>query len=256
MKYFIVGLFIVAFAGSCFGVTPAPGISTNLLKAVQASPTPPPVWCGTATLGLTATAGNVDSVLTAGKIISERKTKRNDLKLNADGTYGEVSSVKNAESLHGSAQDNQTFVDDTWYGYGRGDALHDAIANVDYRVITGAGVGYYFIKNKMTTLSSEAGPAYQTQRLGDEYNNYPSARVAQSFERKIDEHARIWENVEVIPPLTDPEAFLVNAEVGVETPLTHSLSLQTYLDDNFANVPAPGLKNNDVKLISGVVFKF
>jgi hypothetical protein len=80
--------------------------------------------------------------------------------------------------------------------------------------------------------------------------------VAEKFERKIDEHARVWENVEFLPPLTVPDAFLVNAEVGVETPLTHKLSLQTYLQDNFANVPAPGFKDNDMKLISGLVFKF
>jgi putative salt-induced outer membrane protein YdiY len=256
MKYIIPVLFFIAFAGNCFGVAPTPSVSTNLLKAVKATVTPPVVWTGTATLGLTATAGNVNSVLAAGKIISERKTQRNDLKLDADGTYGEVSSVENAETLHGCAQDNQTFIDNTWYGYGRGDALHDGIADVEYRLTTSGGAGYYFIKDKMTTLSSEAGPAFETEHLDDEYHNYPSARVAENFERKIDEHARVWENVEFLPPLTFPDAFLVNAEIGVETPLTPKLSLQTYVDDNFANVPAPGYKDNDVKLISGIVFKF
>jgi putative salt-induced outer membrane protein YdiY len=256
MRHFISLLFIIVFAGSCFGITPTSSLSTNLLKAVKATATPPAIWSGTITLGLTATAGNVDSVLVTSKVISERKTQRNDLKLNADGAYGEADSVKNAECLHGSAQDNQTFIDDTWYGYGRGEALHDGIADVDYRITTGGGVGYYFIKSKMTTLSSEAGPAFQTEKLDDEYNNYPSARVAENFERKIDDHARVWENFEVIPPLTVPDAFLINAEIGVETPLTRKLSLQTYVDDNFANVPAPGYKPNDVRLISGIVFKF
>lgn len=256
MRHFITVLFIVAFAGSCLAVAPAPSVSTNLLKAVKATAQPPKIWTGTGAFGLTATAGNVNSVLATGKIVSERKTPRNDLNLDADGAYGEADSVKNAECLHGSAQDNQTFIDDTWYGFGRGDALHDGIADVDYRFTTSAGAGYYFIKNKMTTLSSEAGPAFETEKLDDEYNNYPSARVAENFQRKIDEHARVWENVEFIPPLTFPDAFLVNAEVGVQTPLTKTLSLQTYLDDNFANVPAPGYKDNDMKLISGLVFKF
>jgi putative salt-induced outer membrane protein YdiY len=148
------------------------------------------------------------------------------------------------------------FIDDTWYTYGRGDALHDAIADVDYRVTSGGGAGYYFIRDKETTLSAETGPALEVEQLSEEYHNYPSARVAEQYEHKIDEHARVWENVEFLPPLTAPDAFLVNAEVGVETPLTHKLSLQTYLQDNFANVPAPGFKDNDLKLISGLVFKF
>lgn len=255
MKYIIPVLFLVAFAGSCWGNVPEPSVATNAVKAVKAR-TPPPVWTGTAALGLTATAGNVDSVLATANLVSERKTLRDDLKLNADGAYGEASSVKSAETLHGCVQENHTVIDDTWYGFGRADALHDGIADVDYRFTTSAGAGYYFIKDKMTTLSSEAGPAFQTEHLDDEYHNYPSARVAENFERKIDAHARVWENVEFLPPLTVPDAFLVNAEIGVETPLTRTLSWQTYLDDNFANVPAPGYKDNDLKLISGIVFKF
>jgi putative salt-induced outer membrane protein len=178
------------------------------------------------------------------------------LKLDADGAYGKADGVKSAECLHGFVQENHTFVDDTWYGYGRADGLHDAIADVDYRFTSSAGAGYYFIKNKMTTFSGEAGPAFEAERLDDEYHDYPTARLAENFERKIDEHARVWENIEFIPPLVFPDAFLVNAEIGVETPLTRKLSLQTCLQDNFANVPAPGYKDNDFKLVSGLVFKF
>lgn len=243
-------------AGRDFGATSNETVSTNLLRAVKTTPVPPTSWNGTITLGLTATAGNVNSVLATGKVLAERKTQHNDLNLDADGVYGEVSSVQSAQSVHGSAQDNQTFIDDTWYGYGRGDILHDAMANVDYRVTSGAGAGYYFIKDKQTTLSTEAGPALEVEQLDDEYHNYPTARLAERYEHKIDGHARVWENIEFLPPLTVPAAFLVNAEIGLETPLTHKLSVQTYVQDNFANVPAPGYKDNDLKVVSGLVFKF
>lgn len=263
MKYAIAIFIVAGFTGTCWGITAiqnnytnsAAG-STNLLKAVKATPAPPPHWDGTITLGITATQGNVNSVLSTAKLLAEKKCRWNQYNLEADGAYGEVSSVKNAESLHGSAQANHIFIDDKWYGYGHGDGLHDAIQDVDYRFNGGVGAGYYIIKNKVTTLSSEAGPAYEAEKLDDEYHDYPTARVAENFEHKIDDHARVWQNVEVIPPLTNPQAFLVNAEVGLETPLTHTLSLQTYVQDNFANEPAPGYKDNDLKLISGLVLKF
>jgi putative salt-induced outer membrane protein YdiY len=256
MKYYII-LFAVALIGEgCFAATPTPTVSTNLLKAVKATATPPVTWSGTLTMGLTVTAGNVNSVLTTGQITSERKSHRNDLILGADGAYGRVSGVQNVNSVHGSAQNNYTFIDDTWYGYVREDALHDAIADVEYRVTSSVGAGYYFIKNKMTTLSTEAGPSFRTEKLDDESHNYPAARVAENLEHKIDDHAKVWENIEFLPPLTFPDAFLINAEVGVETPLTKKLSLQTYLQDDYANVPAPGYKPNDLKLVSGLVMKF
>ncbi|HTV39579.1 MAG TPA: DUF481 domain-containing protein [Candidatus Sulfotelmatobacter sp.] len=256
MKYFILAFLFALIGESSFAATPAPTSSTNLLKAVKASVTPPVTWCSTVTMGLTVTEGNVDSVLTTGKIASERKTHRNDLTLGADGAYGEVTGIQNVNSVHGCAQDNQIFVDDKWYGYGRQDVLHDAIADVEYRVTSGVGAGYYFIKNKGTTLSSEAGPSFMTEKLDDQTHNYPTARLAENLEHKIDDHARVWENIEFLPPLTFPDAFLINAQVGVETPLTKKLSLQTYVQDNYANVPAPGYKPNDLKLVSGLVMKF
>lgn len=256
MKYFIFTLAVALIGEGCFAATPAPTVSTNLLKAVKATATPPVTWSGTVTMGLTVTAGNVNSVLTTGQFTSERKSHRNDLILGADGAYGEVTGIQNVNSVHGSAQNNYSFIDDTWYGYVREDALHDAIANVEYRVTSSVGAGYYFIKNKMTTLSTEAGPSFRTERLDNETHNYPTARVGENLQHKIDDHAKIWETIEFLPPLTFPDAFLINAEVGVETPLTKKLSLQTYLQDNYANVPAPGFKPNDLKLVSGLVLKF
>ena len=71
-----------------------------------------------------------------------------------------------------------------------------------------------------------------------------------------DGHTRFWQNVEFLPQFDRPDNFLVNAEVGAETPLTKRLSLQTVVQDNFANGPAPGRKDNDVKLVSALAYKF
>jgi putative salt-induced outer membrane protein YdiY len=162
----------VIFARHCFGANLGEPVSTNVLKSVKAVPVTPTKWDGTITLGLTATAGNVNSVLSSGKIAAENKTARNHLSLGADGVYGEANSVESAESLHGFAQYNHLFIDNTWYTYGRSDALHDAIADVSYRVISGGGAGYYFIHDKQTTLSAETGPTLEVEQLDDEYHNY------------------------------------------------------------------------------------
>jgi len=42
----------------------------------------------------------------------------------------------------------------------------------------------------------------------------------------------------------------------LETPLTRHLSLQTYVQDNYANRPAAGHKDNDAKLVSALAYKF
>jgi len=62
--------------------------------------------------------------------------------------------------------------------------------------------------------------------------------------------------MEFLPQVDKPDNYLINAEVGVETPITKKFSLRTVLQDSFANIPAPGRKDNDIKLISGLTYKF
>jgi putative salt-induced outer membrane protein YdiY len=226
-------------------------------SAVVATNVPPhkAVWENSVSLGLTATAGNVNSALATGNFRTHMKMPLDEWNLGVDAAYGEVSSIKNNETLHGFIQYNHLY-SERWYGYARGDALHDAIADVAYRFTFSPGAGYYFIKKKETSLAGEAGPAILYEKLDDEYHTYPTLRLAERFEHKFDEHARLWQSVEFLPPFTDPRAFLVNAEVGVETPLSKHLSLQTYVQDNYANRPAPGFEDNDVKLVSALAVKF
>ncbi|MGD0087238.1 MAG: DUF481 domain-containing protein [Verrucomicrobiota bacterium] len=214
-----------------------------------------PVWESRIALGLTATAGNSDSALATGNFQTHKKTPWDEWAMGLEGTYGEVSSVKNNEILHGFVQYNHLF-SNRWYGYARADALHDGIAGVTYRFTFSPGAGYYFIKDQETSLAGESGPAILYEKLDNAYHMYPTLRLAERFEHKFDGHARLWQNVEFLPPFTSPRDFLVNAEIGVETPLTKYFSLQTYVQDNYANHPAPGLKANDVKLVSALAIKF
>ena len=86
---------------------------------------------------------------------------------------------------------------------------------------------------------------------------YATMRLAENFEHKFNKNsARVWENVELLPQINQPSDYLVNAEVGVESALYKSVDLQVYLDDNYNSQPASGLRRNDVKLVSGVTYKF
>ena len=102
----------------------------------------------------------------------------------------------------------------------------------------------------------ELGPGMISQRLGGVDTTYAILRLAERFEHKLNDGARFWEKVEFLPQVNKLQNFLVNAEVGVETSLTKTFSLRVTLQDNFINQPAPGRKSNDVRLISGLVYKF
>lgn len=212
-------------------------------------------WHSSVSAGLTLTRGNSDTLLFSAKLLSDKKMPVNEYQFGADGTYGKNSGVENAESLHGFAQWDHLF-SDKFYGYLRAEGLHDGIADIRYRVTAGPGVGYDLIKEKQTTLALEAGASAVFQELGTNDTSYLTLRAAERFEHKFDNKARIWENVEILPQVDKFQNYLVNAEVGIEAPISKNLSLQAYVDDNYNSEPASGRKKNDVKLVSAIAYSF
>ncbi len=219
------------------------------------APPPPPAWESIATLGFSLTKGNSDTLLLAANVKTQKKGPQNEWGFGLDGTYGENDSVKNNESIHGFGQYNRLF-SERWFGYARADGLYDGIADVDYRFSLSPGIGYYFIKEKTTSLAMEVGPGVAFEKLGGVDDTYATLRVAERFEHKFSDHARVWQRVEYLPDLSDFGRYLVNFEVGAGASLTKTIELTVTFIDNYASQPAANRKRNDLKLISGITYKF
>ncbi len=228
-----------------------------------ATPPPPPQWQSSASLGLTLTRGNSDTTTLAAAAGTEKKWDANDLMFGVDGLYGTTkpsgssSSVKNAELLHGFGQYNRLFTE-RFYGYFRVDGLHDGIADIKYRLTVSPGVGYYFIKEKTVDLSGEVGPGVVTEHLGTQYKTFATLRIGEKFHWAISDRARLWQTAELLPQVDYLKNYIVNFEIGIEADLTKDkrLSLKTYLDDTYNNVPAANRKKNDIKLVTAIGYKF
>ncbi len=240
--------------------------STSTAPAIG-SPAPPSAatnqWHGSTAVGLTLARGNTDTTLFSVTGHAERKWQANDLNLGLEGLYGESKltgsskSTETAESLHGAVQDDILFTD-RFFGYGRVDGLHDGIADIEYRLTLAPGAGYFFIKNKITDLSMEAGPAYIIEKLDDHTQDFATLRVAQKFHYAISAHSRLWETLEFLPQVDNFNNYIANAEVGVEASLNKSdrLMLRTVLRDTYDSIPAPGRLRNDLQLIASIAYKF
>jgi putative salt-induced outer membrane protein YdiY len=237
-------LIAMVAAGNVGDAAQAAGISTNRSA-----------WESSISAGLSLTKGNSDTLLTTAAFKTRRKNAENEFMFGADGSYGENDSVKNNESVHGVGQYNHLF-SDRFYGFLNIEGLHDGIADLEYRFTLSPGAGYYLLKATNTTLAVEVGPGLIVQQLGGVDTTYATLRLAERFERKLSSGARVWEKVEFLPQVNKMQNFLVNAEVGAEASLTKTFSIQVTLQDNYINQPAPGRKDNDVKLISGLSYKF
>ncbi|MBT5707091.1 DUF481 domain-containing protein [Verrucomicrobia bacterium] len=215
-----------------------------------------PKWETSAAVGFTLTSGNSDTVLGTASLLSLKKWELHELSAGLNGSYGEVEGVKNNELARGTVQYNRLLGDTDSYFFGKADLLHDSVADVEYRLSLSPGYGYYFTKNDKTKLSAEIGPGYIFEKLGSGEDDYLTLRVGERFEYKISDRARLWQSVEFMPQIDEFTNYLLVAEIGVESDLTEKMSLRVSLQDNYDNQPAPGRKSNDLRLVTGIGYKF
>jgi putative salt-induced outer membrane protein YdiY len=243
-----------------------------LAHAADATPTTTNKWESSISAGATLTRGNSETFLGTVAAATGKKWDQNELAFGADIAYGTTKvETKNAppatgttehtdttaETMHGFGQYNR-LLNERLYGFGRVEGLHDGVADIDYRLTLSVGAGYYFIKNKTTLLSVEAGPGYIVQKLGDDSKSYATLRLGEKFNQALSDRARLWQTAEILPQVDDFNNFIVNFEIGIEADLNSSkkLSLRVYLDDIYNNVHATGRKNNDMKLVAAIAYKF
>jgi putative salt-induced outer membrane protein YdiY len=105
-------------------------------------------------------------------------------------------------------------------------------------------------------LSAEAGPSYVIESLGNVNRSYAGLRVGERFEHKFNDRAKLWQTAEFIPQVDRFSQYLFNFELGVDSAITKQVSLRAVLQDNYNSQPARGRKANDVRLITGIAYKF
>ncbi|MEN9575531.1 MAG: hypothetical protein RL514_3386 [Verrucomicrobiota bacterium] len=219
------------------------------------APPPQPQWETLASAGLTLTKGNSDTMLANLGVTTTKKWTANEINLGASMTYGEVSGVQNVNNYNGNAQYNRLF-NERLYGGLKLNATKDDIADIDYRLTLSPLLGYYFLKEAATQLSAEVGPSYVIEKLGATSRSYVGVRAGERFEHKFSDRAKLWQTAEFIPQVDQFSRYLINVELGVDSAITKQVSLRAVLQDNYNSQPAARRKANDLRLITGIAYKF
>ena len=251
-KCFRGGIAAAVLVGAVFGVN---GQDAGSADGAKVEKTPKRVWKRSVAAGLTLAKGNSDNVLVTMNGLATTKWDKNELSLGIDAARGENSGTLNTETLSGHVQYNR-LISERAFGLMRTEALHDTIADVELRLTLSPGLGYYLIKQEKRNLSFELGPSFVYDKLGSSENSYMALRVGERFETAISERARLWQTLEWLPQVDDFNNYLLKAELGVEADLTKKLSLRVTMQDIYDNEPAAGRKSNDIRLVSGIAYKF
>jgi putative salt-induced outer membrane protein YdiY len=229
-------------------------------QVVRAADAPTTNWNGNVAFGLSLARGNANTFLMNASALAQRAWEQNELKFIADGQYGlnnwgQSNQTQSANSIHGSADYKRLFTE-RFYGDLNADGTHDDLAEIRYRLIVGPAAGYYFIKSDTTKVNGEVGPSLIDERLGRDNKSYVTLRLTERAEHSFNKGSKIWEQVDYLPQVDNFNNYLVNSEVGAEAALNTRLSLRIVGKDQFNSMPAAGRKENDITLISALVFKY
>ena len=212
-------------------------------------------WKRSLEVGVNTASGNSDALRCNGAASAARETESNHLFFKASGRYGESDGEKDAEEATGEGK-LQHRLTERVYAALDGNAHRDRIADLDYRIRGSLSLGRHFIWTERTVLSAEAGPGYVAEKKGGEQEGFAAGRLAQYLEILVADDLQMWESVEFVQNLEDSAVYFVNAEIGLETVLTGSLSLRFTVEDRYDNQPADDKEANDLLTTTALNWKF
>ena len=253
----VCGKWMAMGAGLMVGTT----VWAQAPAAAPAAPVSP--WNSSVAAGATVTRGNSKTMVLNGSAVSAYKAGQNECRLGVEANYGETeltatNGTKRTDTNVNNARafaEYRRLLDERNYVYGNAEAMKDDIADIDYRVMIGPGVGRYFLKSDTRTLSAETGVAYIMTRIGGKDDDTVALRVAERFEQKVTATSKIWESAEYLPAFEGFGQYLVNAEAGIEAAVNARFSLRVVAQDKYNSKPAPGKKCNDAVLIAGLSYR-
>ncbi|HUR35284.1 MAG TPA: DUF481 domain-containing protein [Vicinamibacterales bacterium] len=239
----------------------AGGLFVALLAAptptLAQTPTPPaPAWTQTASAGLALTSGNKDtSTLNLGFELVHDPGTRNRVK--ADGLYlrGESEGERTADRLGLNGRDEFRLRDRS-YIFGQLQFLQDEFKNIDYLFAPAGGVGYRLVDGEATKLSVDGG-------LGGVWEKAPLSTVegsgavtlSEKLSHRISASAMLTQSAAALYKTRDFGDALYTFGSALTASVTARTQLKVELLDTYKRLVPPGIENNDVALIVGMVFK-
>lgn len=236
-------------------------VLTYLLVVAVAGLAEDSSWKAAVALGASVSSGNSETMTLSPELSAELKTGANEADFGTAYSYAENDGDISERNAKAAAQYNRLF-SARLYAYAKAEAGFDHMANNNYRLIGGPGMGYYLIKSEKVNCSVELGATVITEEnevltapavTDEETKDSIAARIAQKFDAAVGESAKVWETIEYLPDLGDPDIFLLTSEVGVEAMISKSLSLRASVHNRYDGDPTHNIEKSDTTLKAALV---
>jgi putative salt-induced outer membrane protein YdiY len=224
---------------------------------------PAPKWSGDISVGVTSTHGNTSTDSVTASVNLSKRTEKDRTQLGADYAKGRQENPDTGEKV--TTEDwwrarakYDYFFGRKLYGYLDGRYEKDSIADLDRRVIVGAGAGYQWIESDDMNFSTEAGLASRYEKFDNETESgsQTSLQLGYHFDKKLVDNVKFINDLTYYPSLEQFSDYFLTTTAEVRAYVTQSMFTNFKVIFNYDSTPAIGKGSTDTKYILGVGVSF
>jgi len=217
-------------------------------------------WKREVALGYNYVTGNTRESQFSGSFLINRNNKHID-EWTAKGRvyYSSANRKTDAHKWYGMGRYAYSFGSmKRWYNFYRLEADHDRFADIDYRLVPAAGVGYWFYDLPKLKLLLEAAVGYEhTAYRSDIKDKGDWVFVPRAFfEKELFTNTKITQDITFYPAFEDFSDYRLHSETVLSIAMNHKLSLRLSLIDDYNSDPPIDTKDNDLRMISSLAYLF
>ena len=232
-------------------------IADDGLKAIEEQEKDP-VWQREVSLGFDKSTGNTEKILFLLNLYGNRKTDGSDLTLKGNSTYSSSEGKMDAQKWYAMGRYGFKIWRKKWLHFYKVEADHDRFAQVDYRLVPSAGIGY-------SLFDTEKWEAMLEGAIGFEHTNYRSDNPADNetifigrayVERKFSNKAGLSQDISVYQSFDNTDDWRVRSETSFTNPISNILSLRIGFTVNYDSEPLEGIEHTDTQLSTLLICSF
>lgn len=217
-------------------------------------------WKRRFALGASLSEGNTEQGELSAKLRANGKTDRDELTAAAEGYLSQRDGQTNARRYAGSFRYAFSFGRElAWYNFYKVEADHNRFANIDWRLTSSVGFGYWFSEEPPLMAMAEIGFGWERTRFRDGVtDDSEPVLIPRGFlEKSFSTGAALSQEVTLWPQVgEDAGAVRLKVETVFTNPIRDGLSLRMRFVDEFNSDPAGSAERNDVRLSSELAWDF
>lgn len=204
-------------------------------------------WEGSFEMGLDGSSGNSETFNIRLGAEAKRKTKRHSFLFDLDYHKNTNDAVETANRLYLEERYERLSETNPWTWFLKQTTDYDEFQPWDVRVVATTGLGYRFLDDEITTLTTRLGSGFSQNVGGPDQDCVPEMSYGLEYGHRMTKRQKIGISVEYFPNVTDYTEFrMVNkADWEVTLDKETNLSLKVSVVDRYS-YPNPGGKVNDL----------